>query len=70
MIVVLEDFGLCDYYDKGWSLMCSMKKGAGVWLETGDLQISYATAGFSDGMADDLGRERGEVCAACSKKGR
>ena len=33
---VVGDFGLCDYYDEGWSLMCLLyEKGAGEWLGNG-----------------------------------
>lgn len=46
--MVVGDFGLCDYYDEGWSLMCLLyEKGAGEWLD--DSRVSCAATGFSDG---------------------
>lgn len=49
-MVMVGYFGLCDYYDEGWSLMCLLyEKGAGEWLGNDDSRASCAATGFGDG---------------------
>ena len=69
LAVVVEEFGLCSYYDEVWSLMCRTKKGAGVWLGNDDSRVSCAATGFCDGNGGCWRRAQGEVLIACHEEG-